>query len=71
MQQAMSDADKMREKQRIAELKKQGKYEEPKEEKKYDMSWMEKYNVAEEEDENGGVEEEKKEEEWVDEKTDK
>ena len=46
---AISDADKMREKQRLADLKKQGIVEEaPEVKKEYDTSFMQQYNVADE-----------------------
>jgi len=45
----MNDAEKMREKQRLADLKKQGIVEEaPEVKKEYDTSFMQQYNVADE-----------------------
>ena len=60
---AMSDADKMREKQRKADLKKQGIVEEEaKPKKEFDQSYLTQYNFDEEEEEKQPAEEEKKEE---------
>ena len=47
----MNDAEKMREKQRLADLKKQGisvEKEEPQVKKEYDTSYMQKYDAVEE-----------------------
>lgn len=63
----MNDAEIMREKQRRAELKAQGidpDAVDQKQEKKYDDSFLKKYEV-DYGDENGEAEEEKKEEEPV------
>ena len=55
---AMSDAEKMREKQRLADLKKQGIVEEaPKAEKKFDQSYLQNYDFGEEEEEKQPAEE--------------
>ena len=53
-QKAMDSADIMREKQRKAELRKQGidpDAEDNKPKKQYDMSWMQQYQAPEEEEE--------------------
>ena len=48
---AMSDAEKMREKQRLADLKKQGIVEEaPKEKKAFDASYLQQFDYGEEEE---------------------
>jgi hypothetical protein len=47
----MSDAEKMREKQRLADLKKQGIVEEaPKEKKAFDASYLQQFDYGEEEE---------------------
>ena len=68
--QAMSDAEKMREKQRLAELKKQGIVEDDSEQKKeYDMSYLQQFEGLD--DNEGAKEEEKKEEESTPQQEDK
>ena len=60
---AMSDAEKMREKQRLADLKKQGIVEEaPKEKKTFDTSYLQQFDYGAEEEEKQPAEEEKTEE---------
>ena len=62
---AMSDAEIMREKQRLAELKKQGIVEEaPQAKKEFDQSYLKNYGIDDEE-EKTPVEEEKKVEEVI------